>query len=108
MCVCVNVAQALQAAEAGEVDPLNRTSSVITLQLIMQSEAAGMFHHPSSGKQGHALLAASAARMQADQAQRAQHAQQTQAPQQVPRTEQQEHDAEAEHLLHGPAASQGG
>ena len=58
------------------MDPLNRTSSVITLSLIMQSEAAGMFHHPSSGKEGHAMLAASAARMQADQAQQRQQQQQ--------------------------------
>lgn len=58
------------------MDPLNRTSSVITLSLIMQSEAAGMFHHPSSGKEGHAMLAASAARMQADQAQQGQQHQQ--------------------------------
>lgn len=77
---CCN-SQALKAAEAGEVDPLNRTSSVITLSLIMQSEAAGMFHHPSSGKEGHAMLAASAARLQADQAQqRHQQQQQQQQP----------------------------
>ena len=74
---CCN-SQALKAAEAGEVDPLNRTSSVITLSLIMQSEAAGMFHHPSSGKEGHAMLAASAARLQADQAQQRHQQQQQQ------------------------------
>lgn len=58
--------QALSAAEQGEKDPLGRTSSTISLQLIMQSEAAGMFNHPQSGKEGHAMLAATVAKMQSE------------------------------------------
>ena len=58
--------QALSAAEQGEKDPLGRTSSTISLQLIMQSEAAGLFNTPGSGKDGHAILAASIARAQTD------------------------------------------
>lgn len=54
--------QALSAAEQGEKDPLGRTSSTISLQLIMQSEAAGLFNTPGSGKDGHAILAASIAK----------------------------------------------
>lgn len=53
--------QALSAAEQGEKDPLARTSSTISLQLIMRSEAAGMFNIPLSGEKGHAMLAATAA-----------------------------------------------
>lgn len=56
--------QALSAAEQGEKDPLGRTSSTISLQLIMQSEAAGLFTSPASGKDGHAMLAASIAKAQ--------------------------------------------
>ena len=59
--------QALSAAEQGEKDPLARTSSTISLQLIMQSEAAGMFNNPTSGAEGHAMLAASAAGRQSEQ-----------------------------------------
>lgn len=58
--------QALSAAEQGEKDPLGRTSSTISLQLIMQSEAAGLFNTPGSGKDGHAILAASIARAQTE------------------------------------------
>ena len=53
--------QALSAAEQGEKDPLARTSSTISLQLIMQSEAAGMFNSTMSGDAGHAMLAATVA-----------------------------------------------
>lgn len=60
-------AQALSAAEQGEKDPLGRTSSTISLQLIMQSEAAGLFTTPASGKDGHAILAATIAKAQYDQ-----------------------------------------
>lgn len=63
LCVCMCV-QALSAAEQGETDPLGRTSSTISLQLIMQSEAAGLFTTPASGKDGHALLAATIAQAQ--------------------------------------------
>lgn len=59
--------QALSAAEQGEKDPLGRTSSTISLQLIMQSEAAGLFTTPASGRDGHAMLAASIAKAQSDQ-----------------------------------------
>ena len=59
--------QALSAAEQGEKDPLKRTSSTISLQLIMQSEAAGLFTTPASGKDGHAILAATIAKTQPDQ-----------------------------------------
>lgn len=58
--------QALSAAEQGEKDPLGRTSSTISLQLIMQSEAAGLFTSPVSGKDGHAKLAATIAKAQSD------------------------------------------
>ena len=64
--VCVYL-QALSAAEQGEKDPLGRTSSTISLQLIMQSEAAGLFTTPASGKDGHAILAATIAKAQPDQ-----------------------------------------
>ena len=53
--------QALSAAEQGEKDPLGRTSSTVSLQLILKSEAAGLFNTPGSGKDGHAILAASIA-----------------------------------------------
>ena len=56
--------QALSAAEQGEKDPLSRTSSTISLQLIMRSEAAGLFTTPASGKDGHAMLAATIAKAQ--------------------------------------------
>ena len=59
--------QALTAAEQGEKDPLGRTSSTISLQLIMQSEAAGLFTTAASGKDGHAILAATIAKAQPDQ-----------------------------------------
>jgi len=59
--------QALSAAEQGEKDPLARTSSTISLQLIMQSEAAGMFNNPMSGDEGHAMLAATVAGRQSEQ-----------------------------------------
>lgn len=59
--------QALSAAEQGEKDPLGRTSSTISLQLIMQSEAAGLFTSPESGKDGHAKLAATIAKAHSDQ-----------------------------------------
>lgn len=65
LCVCMCV-QALSAAEQGETDPLGRTSSTISLHLIMQSEAAGLFTTPASGKDGHALLAATIAKAQTD------------------------------------------
>ena len=61
------ILQALSAAEQGEKDPLGRTSSTISLQLIMQSEAAGLFTTPASGRDGHAMLAASIAKAQSDQ-----------------------------------------
>lgn len=59
--------QALSAAEQGEKDPLARTSSTISLQLIMQSEAAGLFNHPMSSHDGHAMLAATVAGRQSEQ-----------------------------------------
>ncbi|DBB04290.1 TPA: hypothetical protein ACH3X1_012787 [Trebouxia sp. C0004] len=69
LATCSNkeVAQALSAAEQGEKDPLAQTSSTISLQLIMQSEAAGMFNNPMSGDEGHALLAATVAERQSEQ-----------------------------------------
>jgi len=63
---CCHGVQALSAAEQGEKDPLGRTSSTISLQLIMQSEAAGMFNSPLSGVEGHAMLAATVAKMQTE------------------------------------------